>query len=161
MIKNLKIVFLLFVLCCSSIFALETSDEKYPNWVLQTSCYTRHYNYNPNHNNHQHLVGIEYQVNPQDSFGLVYFKNSFYQDSQFLFKAYQWKPFKKAPSILTKLRVGFIHGYKGEHKDDLSLNKYGTAPVVVPSIGFSGKTLITEVSFLGNAAYIVQIGFKL
>lgn len=50
-------------------------------WYVQTSAYTKHWTHDPDHNNHQELVGIERIYTDGLLWGAATFKNSFYQRS--------------------------------------------------------------------------------
>ena len=54
-------------------------------WYLQTSVYTRHFNPDPEHNNHQDLLGLEYNRADGVLAGGATFRNSFSQRSNYAY----------------------------------------------------------------------------
>lgn len=97
---------LLSSLCLSLLLALPVAAEE--AWYLQTSVYTRHFHPDPEHNNHQNLIGLEYQADDGVVAGGATFRNSFRQRSQY---AYVGKRFDSdvAPVYL-KVTGGLLQG---------------------------------------------------
>lgn len=127
-------------------------------WLLQTSVYTRHYHYSPEHNNNQHLINLEYQRADHWVFGGSEFDNSFNQPSQYFYVGKRYQPLESLPSMHFKITGGLIHGYKDRYQDKIPLNALGVAPAIVPAVGVSGKLLSSEVSFLGTAGLMLTLG---
>ena len=127
-------------------------------WLLQTSAYTTHFHHNPEHNNHQHLVSLEYQRSDQWVIGGSAFDNSFGQPAQYAYIGRLFRPLDSAPLVHFKLTGGLIHGYKDQYKDKIPLNSQGVAPAIIPAIGLSGKHLSGEVNFFGLAGLMVTMG---
>lgn len=127
-------------------------------WLLQTSAYTTHFHDNPEHNNHQHLVSLEYQRSDQWVIGGSAFDNSFGQPAQYAYIGRLFRPLDSAPLVHFKLTGGLIHGYKDQYKDKIPLNSQGVAPAIIPAIGLSGKHLSGEVNFFGLAGLMVTMG---
>lgn len=127
-------------------------------WLLQTSAYTTHFHNNPEHNNHQHLVNLEYQRSDQWVIGASAFDNSFGQPTQYAYIGRLFRPLDSVPLVHFKLTGGLIHGYKDQYKDKIPLNSRGVAPVIIPAIGLSGKHLSGEVIFFGLAGLMVTMG---
>ncbi len=129
-----------------------------PRWLVQTSAYTTHFHDNDTHNNHQHLLNLEYQRADQWLIGGSTFDNSFGQPSQYAYIGRLFRPLDATPLLHFKLTGGLIHGYKGQYKDKIPLNSQGVAPVIIPAIGLSGKHLSGEVNFFGVAGLMVTMG---
>ncbi len=129
------------------------------HWYLQTSVYTTHFNPDPEHNNTQNLIGLEYRDESNRLAGGATFLNSFNQRSHY---AYAGKRFdsEQTPFYL-KVTGGFIHGYRGEYQDKIPLNRYGVAPVIIPSAGLQVGKVGGEVVLLGNSALMVNLGVYL
>lgn len=127
-------------------------------WLLQTSIYTRHYHRNPEHNNHQHLIGLERHWSGPWLAGASFFDNSFNQSTQYVYGGYQFRPLESIPLMHVKITGGVIHGYKGRYRDKIPLNTTGVAPAIVPAIGFSGKHVTGEVNFFGLAGVMFTMG---
>lgn len=129
------------------------------NLYLQTSIYTTHFNPDPAHNNNQKLIGLEYRDELGKIAGGATFLNSFSQRSHY---AYAGKRFdsQQTPFYL-KVTGGLIHGYHGEYKDKIPLNRYGVAPAIIPSAGLQIGKFGGEVVFLGNSALMINLGVYL
>lgn len=148
---------LLSSLCLSLLLALPVAAEE--AWYLQTSVYTRHFHPDPEHNNHQNLIGLEYQADDGVVAGGATFRNSFRQRSQY---AYVGKRFDTdvAPVYL-KVTGGLLQGYRGEYRDKIPLNRFGVAPVLIPSLGARLGPAGGELVLLGNSAMMVNLGVYL
>lgn len=128
-------------------------------WQVQTSVYTRHYHPEPDHNNHQRLIGLERGYASGNLWGGAVFRNSFDQNSQY---AYLGRRFdSERHPFYAKLTGGLLHGYRGEYRDKIPLNRLGVAPAIIPSLGVHGHGLAAELVLLGNAALMVNVGLRL
>jgi len=140
-------------------WALRANDAR---WLFQTSVYTRHYHYDPRHNNHQRLLNLERWNSAGNGLGVALFDNSFGQPSQYVYGGKFWRPFDgSAPLLHMKLTAGLISGYKGEYQDKIPYNRNGIAPAIIPSIGLSGRRYTGEVVLLWNAGAMVTFGVYL
>jgi hypothetical protein len=126
-------------------------------WLLQTSLYTKHFHTNPEHNDKQNLLGLEYQRADRWVVGASAFDNSFHQPSQYFYFGKLFRPLESAPLLHFKLTGGLLHGYKNEYRDKIPLNSLGVAPVIIPAIGLSGKHVSGEINFFGFAGVIVTM----
>ncbi|CAI8847258.1 sn-glycerol-3-phosphate transporter [Pseudomonas sp. IT-93MI4] len=127
-------------------------------WYTQTSVYTRHYSPDPEHNNHQDLIGIERNQASGWVFGGATFRNSFRQRSNY---AYVGKRYDSSEyPVYLKLTGGLLQGYHGDYKDKIPLNRYGVAPVIIPSVGTHYGPLAAELVFLGANAAMVTSGVR-
>lgn len=141
----------------ASVPAQETPPQGF--WQMQTSAYTRHYSYDPDHNNHQKLLGIEYNDARGWLYGGAAFRNSYDQASQY---AYLGKRFDSAGlPVYLKLSGGLIHGYKGKYQDKIPLNRFGIAPAVVPALGIHMGPATAELNILGAAALMLNVGWRI
>ncbi len=138
------------------VHAEETSQRSF--WQFQTSAYTRHYHDDPDHTNHQKLIGIEYDDAHAWLYGVGLFRNSFNQPTQY---AYFGKRFEsdRLP-IYLKITGGLLHGYRGEYRDKIPLNRFGVAPAVVPALGMHLGPATAELNILGAAALMLNIGWR-
>ena len=127
-------------------------------WYLQTSIYTTHWNHDPDHNNHQELIGLE--RNRAD--GVVgsgaTFQNSFSQRSNYVYagKRFDWD----GTPFYAKVTGGALQGYRGEYRDKIPLNHLGVAPAIIPSVGAHYGPVGAELVVLGNAAAMVNVGVR-
>ena len=128
-------------------------------WYFQTSAFTRHFDPKPHHNNAQRLLNVEWQGENDWILGGAYFYNSFDQPSQYVYGGYMWRPFDDLRGAYFKLTGGLVHGYKGEHKDNIPFNGLGVAPALLPSIGISGKRFATELVVFGTSGVTWNVGF--
>jgi hypothetical protein len=127
-------------------------------WYAQTSVYTRHYSPDPEHNNHQDLIGIERNQASGWVFGGATFRNSFRQRSNY---AYVGKRYDSSEyPVYLKVTGGLLQGYRGDYKDKIPLNRYGVAPVIIPSVGTHYGPLAAELVFLGANAAMVTSGVR-
>ena len=137
----------------------QTEADRNGFWVVQTSVYTRHFSPSPEHNNRQNLIGLE----RNEASGLVYggatFRNSFAQRSVY---GYVGKRFnsRQYPAVYLKVTGGLLHGYRGEYRDKIPLNRYGVAPVIIPGAGINLGPVVAEVVLLGTSATMLNAGFR-
>jgi hypothetical protein len=128
-------------------------------WLLQTSIYTDHFSTEERHTNNQRLIGLEWWAADNWILGAASFRNSFDQPSQYLYIGKLWRPLDNYQLVHLKLTWGILHGYKGQYKDKVPFNSdNGIAPLLLPSIGLSGKRFTTDVVFFGTAGALVTIG---
>ncbi len=135
--------------------------EKVPSedrWYFQTSLFTKHFSVNPQHDNTQRLLNLEYWRADNYLAGLALFDNSFGQRSQYAYVGKVWRPFELSPKLYLKLTGGLLHGYKGEFKDKIPFNSGGVAPALVPSIGYTWGRLNSELVLFGTAGLMINVG---
>ncbi|MGK0162531.1 sn-glycerol-3-phosphate transporter [Pseudomonas mosselii] len=147
------LLLIVLLLLSTPLLATETGS-----WYLQTSAYTKHWQHNPDHNNHQELVGIERHMASGYLWGGATFLNSFDQRSYYAYYGRQWTN-DKYP-VYAKLSGGAIQGYKGEYDDKIPLNHLGVAPVIIPSFGTFYGPVSAELVILGNAAVMINVGYR-
>ena len=126
-------------------------------WKLQTSLYTRHFDSDPDHVNHQKLIGIEAVCENDWLFGAAFFNNSFGQSTQLVYAGKSW-PLFASKFWYVKLMGGLVHGYEKPYEDKIPLNGLGTAPVILPSLGFRYKRVFIETNIAGTAAVTITGG---
>ena len=126
-------------------------------WKIQTSVYTKHWDPEPDHVNHQHLINVETVFENNWLAGAALFDNSYGQSSQFVYMGKQWQIFG-SKYFYWKLMGGLLNGYDGEHQDDIPLNELGIAPAILPAIGFRYKWAFTELNIAGTAAVTITAG---
>jgi hypothetical protein len=155
---------LLFV--CAQLYADDTADEPaepgrwtVEKWRLQTSLYTRHWDYDPEHNDDQHLINVEAVFANNWRAGAAAFDNSFGQDSWFVYMGYEW-PLFHSKYFYFKLVGGLLYGYKDEYQDKIPLNGLGIAPAIIPILGAQYKWFFTELDIAGTAAITWTAGIQ-
>jgi hypothetical protein len=148
----------------------EPQSETQRQLHVQYSVFTHHFFPSPEHVNHNHLLSLEYMFTEYPEIGRwtrfgadhaliggAVFKNSFGQPSQYLYVGQQWDINK---NVYIKLTAGLLHGYKDQYKNKIPFNDYGTAPVLVPTLGFSLGRATVETIFLSNRAVMLAIGAR-
>ena len=130
-------------------------------FYLATSLYTKHFFYNPAHDDHQNLIEGEWNVTPQWLAGVSLFNNSFGQPTQYLYGGYRFRPFDSVQPLYLKLTAGLVHGYKGEYQTKIPFNNAGVAPVIVPSVGYCVNRFCSEAILFGAAGVMVTFGVTL
>ena len=136
--------------------ALPERDEGF--WYAQTSAYTRHFAPDPEHNNHQDLIGLERNEASGWVYGAATFRNSFRQRSYYAYAGKRYD--SQAYPVYAKLTGGMIQGYRGEYRDKIPLNRYGVAPVIIPSIGTYVGPVAAELVLLGTNAAMITTGLR-
>lgn len=134
-------------------------------WYFQTSYYTWHFHYDVNHKQAIVLDSSyrldEYWLGGQWIVGLTLFSNSFGQFSQFLYGGLQWRPIPDHQPFYFKVAAGLLHGYEGAYKDKIPLNSSGTAPAIVPGVGYCWTRYCAEAILLGTNAMLFTVGVTL
>jgi hypothetical protein len=127
-------------------------------WQVQTSFYTTHFSPDPRHTNQQNLLAVERHRGDGFLVGGATFRNSFSQRSHYVYLGHQF-PFHDTP-FHWKLTGGLLHGYRGEYRDKIPLNRFGVAPAIIPSAGITHRQFVGEVVLLGAAATMVTAGLR-
>lgn len=127
-------------------------------WLVQTSLYTQHFSPDPEHNNRQDLLGLEYNEASGMVYGGATFRNSFGQRS---FYGYAGKRFdSRAYPVYFKITGGLLKGYRGEYRDKIPLNRLGIAPVIIPGVGVQMGLVNAEAILLGASAAMLNVGIR-
>ncbi len=151
-------VFGALALLLSSLYVHAEQMPQQSFWQLQTSAYTRHHHDEPDHNNHQKLIGIEYNDAQAWLYGATFLRNSFDQPTQY---AYFGKRFESDHlPVYLKVTGGLLHGYRGEYRDKIPFNRFGVAPAVIPALGAHIGPATAELNILGAAALMLNIGWR-
>ena len=127
-------------------------------FYLETSVYTKHFNSDPNHDDHQNLILFEWNITEQWLFGASVFDNSFGQSSQYVYGGYRFRPFETLQPLYFKISAGIVHGYSGEYQNKIPLNSSGFAPVIVPSVGYCINRFCSELVIFGTAGMLITVG---
>lgn len=138
------------------------SDEspwRIVHWTVQTSLYTHHFNYNPDHNNDQNLIGVEAVFQNDWLAGAAVFDNSFGQASQLIFVGKTW-PILRSDHFYFKLIGGLLHGYKEPYEDKIPFNGLGVAPAILPILGFRYRRVFVEADLGGTAVVTFTAGIR-
>ncbi|NWA07369.1 sn-glycerol-3-phosphate transporter [Pseudomonas gingeri] len=139
-------------------YAVQEAHGEKGFWYAQTSLYTRHYSPDPEHNNHQDLIGLERHEASGWVYGAATFRNSFSQRSYYGYVGQRFNS-SRYP-LYAKVTGGLLQGYRGEYRDKIPLNRLGVAPVIIPSVGAHYGPLATELVFLGFNAAMITTGVR-
>lgn len=149
--------------------------------LIQTSLWTTHYSPEPDHNNKQELVGLEWQAPEDWRFGWqrdgaavqrtpwlkdvkwvvggATFRNSFSQRTHYVYGGARYDFHQRGNArFYGKLTAGLIHGYRGEYRDKIPFNRYGTAPAILPAFGMEYRRFNVEVIPFGSAGLMINAG---
>jgi len=127
-------------------------------FYLETSLYTKHFSYDANHDDHQHLILFEWNITEQWLVGASVFDNSFGQSSQYVYGGYRFRPFETLQPLYFKVSAGIVHGYSGQYQNKIPLNSSGYAPVIVPSVGYCVNRFCSELVVFGTAGMLLTFG---
>ena len=130
-------------------------------FYLATSVYTKHFHYNPDHDDHQNLIQGEWNITTQWLAGLSLFDNSFGQPTQYLYAGYRFRPFDSVQPLYFKLTAGLVHGYKDQYQNKIPFNNTGVAPVIIPSVGYCVNRFCSEAVLFGAAGMMITFGVTL
>ncbi|AWM78939.1 sn-glycerol-3-phosphate transporter [Gammaproteobacteria bacterium ESL0073] len=150
-----KIALLSFL--TTSQIAIADTQEK-GNWHIETSVYTTHFHPKPEHNNHQDLIGIDYNFPSKWFIGGATFRNSFRQRSFYVYAGKRYQ-LENTP-FYARLSGGLIQGYHGKYKNKIPLNNLGIAPAIIPGAGIQIKRVNAEAFLLGFNALMVNVGYS-
>lgn len=118
-----------------------------------------HYRSSSDHAGLPVLAALELR-RPRDRFiGAALFENSFGQFSQFVYYGWTFPLPWIHEGVRLKLPVGLIHGYRGDHQDDIPLNQLGVAPAILPALGYQHGRWGGNVVILGTAGLLFSIDY--
>ncbi len=124
--------------------------------------YAYHYTYNPEHNNFPRMTGLEWE--PRGSkfeFGAVYFKNSFFQDSAYVYVGKRWFMSDNRQGVFLNLTGGPLYGYRGQYENKVPFNYNGFSLAIIPAIGYQYRSVNAQLAALGAAGLLVTFGYDL
>jgi len=127
-------------------------------FFLGASVYTKHFNYNPAHDDHQNMIIGEWNLTEQWLAGAALFDNSFGQPTQYVYGGYRFRPLEELQPLYLKVTAGLVHGYSGQYKNKIPFNHSGIAPVIIPSVGYCLNRFCSELVFFGAAGALITIG---
>ena len=131
---------------------------------FQVGVYTHHYKFDVKHEDHNHLINLEYQTaesavgkGDQTLVGIAVFANSYGQPCQYVYLGKKWIYHE---TLYLKGTAGLLHGYKGEFRHNIRGNGSGTAPAIIPSLGVQHGRFSIEAVILGRAAFMLAVGAR-
>jgi len=134
-------------------------DDNY-NVTLQTSIATRHFHPSPTQNNHQDLLNLEWNYDSNLVVGAATFRNTFNQQTELAYWGAKFHPINSQPEMYVKVVGGLIHGYHGQYRDKIPFNGNGTAPAILPAVGYCYKQVCSELIVFGTAGAMLTGGVR-
>lgn len=116
-----------------------------------------HHRPHPDHNNRPRLVGLEVRGADDWLAGAATFVNSYRQRAGYAFLG---RRFEHPEGPYAKVTGGLLVGYRGEYKDRVPLNRFGAAPVVIPSVGVQVRRYSGELVVLAASALMLNVGIS-
>ena len=126
------------------------------NYYFKVGAYT-HYNSSPNYQGTPNLIAIERHRANEQFMGLALFPNSFGQFSQVVYYGWSFPLPRVHEGVHFEFSVGFIHGYKGEHRDAIPFNHSGIAPALLPGLGYQQAHWGVDMVLLGSAGVLFTL----
>lgn len=146
--------------------------------LVQTSFFTRHYSKDPDHNENQRLINLEWTFAETDNVniqrpsggdwrddirwlvGAGTFKNSFDQRSTYIYGGGRYNYYDtETTRAYAKVTAGLLHGYRGEYRDKIPMNRFGVAPAILPALGVEHHRVNLEMIPFGTAGVMFNIGY--
>lgn len=175
LLKRMFIALLMAPATASAQGVFKAGDEL----LLQTSLWTTHYSSNPEHNEHQKMINLEWylptymepewlQAEDPDSWrndvrwmvGAANFRNSFSQRSTYIYAGGRYHfPLTENTRSYVKVTAGLLHGYRGRYRDKIPLNNLGVAPVILPAVGLEVRDVNVELVPFGASGLMANIGY--
>lgn len=153
-------LFLSLVLLSPLVSQAEEAWYDYDHLYIQAGTYT-HYTSSPEHKGSNVFVSVEAVKSNNWLYGLALFDNSFGQFSQYAYLGKSWNYHGAFEGFHTKMTVGLIHGYRDEFKDKIPLNELGTAPAIIPGVGYKNGRYGADVIILGLSGLLFTVGMDL
>jgi hypothetical protein len=134
----------------------------YNRFYFQTSVFTYHFDPDPKHDNHNHVINAEYRFDKEWHggrwiAGAASFTNSFGQPSQYVYGGWLY-PIPQHESFYLKLSAGVIHGYEPPYQDKIPYNNNGYAPGAIPAAGYCYRQVCSEIIVFGWAGVMLTVG---
>ncbi|CAM3588339.1 sn-glycerol-3-phosphate transporter [Parendozoicomonas haliclonae] len=149
-----QVLALVFFSLCS--YAEEQPELSNVSYAIEASFHTIHFHHNDEHNDRQNLIGIE-RRDASTVMGATVFKNSFNQDSQYIYWGKRFPLQDSEYGLRARVTFGLLHGYRGEYKNKIPLNRFGVAPAILPSLGYTTRYIEGDVVLLGINALLFTI----
>lgn len=136
--------------------------EKSYQLRLQFSPYTYHYRYDPDHKDVV-MVGLERELPDARLDGITLFKNSFGQDSTFIYPwGHIYRGIGGINPLSFKWTAGLLYGYVDAFEDKVPLNHNGFSPGLIFGLAYEFRPgWSAQVNFLGTAAVMFEISAPL
>ena len=125
---------------------------------LQFSPYTYHYRYNPDHKDVV-MVGLEREFPDARLDGITMFKNSFGQDSTFIYPwGHIYRGIGGIKPLSFKWTAGLLYGYVDSFQHEVPLNYNGFSPGLIFGLAYEFKPgWSAQINLLGTAAVMIEL----
>ena len=90
--------------------------------------------------------------------GAGFFRNSFGQPTEYYYGGWLTRPFSGAQPFYVKLTAGALHGYKGAYQNKIPFNGSGTAPAILPAMGYCYSRFCSELILFGTSGVMLTLG---
>lgn len=114
---------------------------------------------NSDHNQWPRLIGVEYETGSHWLGGAAAFKNSYYQNTAFLYAGKRWFIPSVNENLYVKLTAGLVYGYRKPYEDKLPVNHDGFGIGIVPALGYQFGRANVQIQFLGTDAMAITFGY--
>jgi hypothetical protein len=128
--------------------------------MVEVGPYVYHFHNNTDHNQWPRLIGVEYETGSHWLTGFTAFKNSYSQETQFLYFGKRWFIDSIDENLYVKVAGGLVHGYKAPYDDKLPINSsngYGLA--ILPAVGYQFGRANAQLVLIGSIGAIVTFGY--
>lgn len=155
-----KIIVLSLIIILFSISTIKAAELK--NYFFQTNILTFHYSDKDYQNNSQQLISFERHYNNQSLNGIAFFKNTYDQNTIYVYKGKNYTFFKKGDWALTgKFSYGIVHGYDDENgKYDTWMHEMETFPAIVFGLGLKKNNFRIDILPFADAGIIITTGIE-
>ena len=156
-LKTIILTILIILVVVDPITAAELE-----NYYFQTSFHTHHYSNKDYQNNQQQLIGIERHFSDNDLDGISYFKNTYEQETIYIYGGKNYYLFSIGETEITaKFTYGIIHGYDDENgKYDTWMHELQTFPGAVFSFGIRREPFRLDIVPFADAGIIITGGVE-
>jgi hypothetical protein len=129
--------------------------------MVQISPYVYHRFNNTDHNQYPRMLGLEYESAGHWILGGLAFRNSYYQDSAFIYGAKRWFLDSTDQHFYVKLAVGLVYGYKEPYEHKLPVNHDGYGLGIAPTLGYQFRRANVQFAILGVSTVAITFGYDL
>jgi len=155
--KIINLTLLIIMITAAPITAAD-----FENYYLQTSFFTYHYSEKDYQNNSQQLIGIERHYSNNELNGIAYFKNTYKQDTIYIYGGTNYYLFSIGKTEITaKFTYGIVHGYDDENgKYTTWMHELTTFPGAVFSLGLRREPFRFDIVPFADAGIIITGGVE-
>lgn len=131
------------------------------HWRVAVSPYALHFAPSAEHK-HVFAVALERQRDDDWYWGASYFRNSFGQDSGYVYFGERTPGLFGQPRLFAQWSAGLMYGYRGHYQEKVPFNSNGFSPGALLSLGWSfDKRQSAQINLLGTAGLMFQWSYAL